>query len=154
MALLILIFWVVLNGRVTWEIVGLGAAVTVLTMAFLCFACDWSMKKELKFYRVLPLVAGYGLTVVWEIVKANLAMMPLIFGGKPDPVVRVIETKLKTRFGKMALSNSITLTPGTITLACHENELTVHCLTRKLAEGLDHTVFEEKLERIEVTLLG
>ncbi len=54
----------------------------------------------------------------------------------------------------MALSNAITLTPGTITLACENDALTVHCLTPALAEGLDHLIFETKLERIEATLRG
>ena len=154
MALLMFLFWMALNGRVTWETVGLGIGITALAMLFLCKACDWSWKKEGKLYRALPLIAAYGCTVVWEIVKANLCMFPVIYGGKPEPVVRVIKTKLQTRLGKMALANSITLTPGTITLAVYHDELTVHCLTSKLAEGLDQTVFEAKLEKIEEALHG
>ena len=154
MGLLIFLFWVTLNGRLTWEITGLGAVVTGAAFVFLCRACDWSVKKEIRLYAALPLIADYAVTVVWEIVKANLAMFPLIYGGKPDPMVRKIHTALKTRLARMALSNAITLTPGTITLACEGDELTVHCLTPALAQGLDHLIFETKLERIEATLHG
>ncbi len=154
MGLLIFLFWIALNGKLTWEIVGIGAAVTAAAFLFVCRMCDWSLKKEGRLYVALPKILGYVLTVIWEIVKANLSMCRLVYGGKPDPRVRTVRTKLKTRLGRMALSNAITLTPGTITLACEGDELTVHCLTPALAEGLDHLIFETKLERIEATLLG
>ncbi len=154
MGLLIFLFWIVLNGRMTLEIAGIGAAVTAAAFVFLCRMCDWSLKKEARLYLTLPRIADYVCTLIWEIVKANLAMCRLVYAGKPDPRVRKIRTKLQTRFGRMALSNAITLTPGTITLACEGGELTVHCLTPALADGLDHLIFETKLERIEATLLG
>ena len=154
MGLMVFLFWITLNGRLTWEIAGLGAAVTVAAFVFLCGSCDWSLKKEFRLYAALPLLLDYAVTVIWEIVKANLAMCRLVYGGKPDPRVRTIHTELKTRLARMALSNAITLTPGTITLACENDALTVHCLTPALAESLDHLIFETKLERIEATLRG
>ena len=154
MGRLICVFWIILNGRLTWEIAGIGAAVTGAAFMFQCRACDWSLKKEIRLYAALPLLLDYACTVIWEIVKANLAMCRLVYGGRPDPRVRSFRTALKTRFARMALSNAITLTPGTITLACQGDELTVHCLTPALAEGLDHLIFETKLERIEATLHG
>ena len=154
MGLMIFLFWIALNVRLTLEIVGIGAAVTAAAFLFLCRSCDWSLKKEARLYIALPRILDYMFTVIWEIVKANLSMCRLVYGGKPDPRVRTIHTNLKTRLARMALSNAITLTPGTITLACEGDELTVHCLTPALAEGLDHLIFETKLERIEATLLG
>ena len=154
MALLILLFWVVLNGRLTGEILLLGMGITALAMLFLCKACDWSLRREGKLYLALPRIIGYALTVIWEIIKANLVMCRVVYGGRPDPVVRTIHTDLKTRFGKMALANSITLTPGTITLAVRGDELTVHCLRPDMAEGLENTVFEKKLKKIEEALHG
>ena len=154
MALLIFAFWMILNGRVTWETLGLGAALAALGMLFLCKACDWSPRREKQLYFALPRIVGYALTVIWEIVKANLVMCRVVYRGRPEPVVRTIHTQLKTRLGRMALANSITLTPGTITLSCRGDELTVHCLTPGMAEGLDQTVFERKLVKIEEALHG
>ncbi len=154
MTLLIFLFWVVLNGRVTWEIGLLGAAVTALGLVFLCRECSWSLKKEAKLYRVAPRIILYCLLVIWEIVKANLKTAIVVWRGQTDPVVRTVETSLKTRFGKMALANSITLTPGTITLSCTENRLTVHCLTQEMACGLENIVFERSLLKIEEALHG
>lgn len=154
MMMLIFAFWVALNGRVTWEIAGLGVLITMLAMAFLCRFCDWSWGREGKLYRSVPYLIAYAATVVWEIVKANLALCRLIYRGRPDPVVRVIHTRLQSRLARTVLANSITLTPGTITLSCEGNELTVHCLTPKMARGLDDSVFERKLVKMEAALRG
>ena len=154
MILLFFTFWIVLNGRVTWEILWLGAAISGLAMLFLWKGCDWSWKKEGRLYRCVPLLIAYSGVVIWEIIKANLNLIRVIYRGRPDPVVRVVETRLKTRLARMVLANCITLTPGTITLACRENELTIHCLTPEMAEGLDHTVFERRLEKMEEALHG
>ena len=154
MALLIFAFWVVLNGRWSLEIGLIGVGVTALALAFLCGACDWSLRKEWGLYKAAPRIVGYCLTVVWEIVKANLNMCQVVYWGEADAVVRVIHTGLKTRMCKMALANAITLTPGTITLAVQGDELTVHCLRPELAEGLDDLIFEKKLLKIEEALHG
>ena len=154
MTLLVFLFWVALNGRATWEVLGLGAAVTAAAMLFLCRLCDWSLRREWGLYKALPLVIAYAGTVIWEIIKANARMVRVVYAGRPEPMVRTIQTKLTTRLGAMVLANSITLTPGTITLSCQKGELTVHCLTASMAQGLDDTVFERRLLKIEEALHG
>ncbi|MBR1586194.1 MAG: Na+/H+ antiporter subunit E [Clostridia bacterium] len=154
MALILFAFWVILNGRLTWEIAWIGALITALGMLFLCACCDWSLRREGGLYRSVPLLIGYAFTVIVEIVKANLKLCRVVYRGTPDPVVRAIPTALTTRMARMVLANSITLTPGTITLACREGELVIHCLTPDMADGLDDTVFERKLRRIEEALHG
>jgi len=105
-------------------------------------------------YRCLPLLVAYMVVLVWEIIKANLALVKVIYRKNPRPVVCTIHTKLKSRMARMLLANSITLTPGTITLTLKGDELTIHCLTPEMAEGLDQTVFEKRLVRIEEVLHG
>lgn len=154
MTLLFFLFWLMLNGRLTWEIAGFGAAIALLAMAFSCTACGWSLKREKRLYLAAPRILAYLGTLVWEIIRANLKTFRVVWAGRPDPVIRTIHTGLRTRMGIMMLANSITLTPGTITLECRGDELTVHCLTAGMAEGLDDTVFEKKLKRIEAIMLG
>ena len=154
MALLFFLFWIMLNGRVTLETAGFGAAVAVLGMLFACKACGWSVEREKKLYRAAPDMIGYLGTLIAEIVKANLRMLQIVWGGKTSPVVCTIHTGLRTGIARMILANSITLTPGTITLDCRGDELTVHCLTEKMADGLEKNIFEKKLKRIEAVLFG
>lgn len=154
MAILIYGFWLVLNGRLTGEIMLLGIPVMGIAMLFACKFCDWSLKKEWGLYRCIPLLIAYMAVVVWEIIKANLALTRVVYRKQPQPVVCTVQTKLKSRMARMLLANSITLTPGTITLTLKGDELTIHCLTPEMAEGLDQTVFEKRLQKIEEVLHG
>jgi multicomponent Na+:H+ antiporter subunit E len=47
------------------------------------------------------------------------------------------------------LANSITLTPGTITVSLTDDHLLVHCLDKSLAEGMDDSVFVRLLQKME-----
>ena len=49
----------------------------------------------------------------------------------------------------MVLANSITLTPGTITVGLEGQEFYVHCLDKELAEGMENSIFVELLEKME-----
>ena len=49
----------------------------------------------------------------------------------------------------MLLANSITLTPGTITIEQREDEYTVHCLDSSFIEGIEKSTFVKLLERME-----
>ena len=59
-----------------------------------------------------------------ELIKANCHMAKLVLGGcrKVDPGIVKIPVDLKSDYGKAALANSITLTPGTITMEIAEEE--------------------------------
>ena len=47
------------------------------------------------------------------------------------------------------LANSITLTPGTITVSLEGDTYCVHCLDKSMAEGIESSIFVQKLHRIE-----
>lgn len=59
------------------------------------------------------------------------------------------KTKLKSDFTRMLLANSITLTPGTITVSLKGDEYTIHCLDESLSEGLENSDFEKALMKLD-----
>ena len=71
-----------------------------------------------------------------------MAVFKMIYSSRYElePVVIHFKTNLTSTFARVLLANSITLTPGTIT---------VHCLDKDLAVGIDSSIFVELLERIE-----
>ena len=71
-----------------------------------------------------------------------------------QPVIVRFKTDLKTKTARVLLANSITLTPGTITVALQDNEYTVHCLDRRFSEGLSDSVFVRLLHKIEGQVAG
>ena len=58
-------------------------------------------------------------------------------------------TNLKSDFTRMLLANSITLTPGTITVSMEDGEYTIHCLDTSLSEGLENSDFEKALMKLD-----
>lgn len=154
MALLLFAFWVALNARLTLEVAAIGLIVLLAVLAFLCAFTGWSLRKELAVYRLLPRAVLFALALLWEIVKANMGVARVVYFGKPKPVVRHIQTKLSTRTGRTMLCNAITLTPGTISLLEKDGLITVHCLTQRMAQGLDDMPLEKRLLEMEAIIRG
>jgi len=151
MFLVFLALWIIFNGKFTLEIFLFGLGIAALAYAFICKFMDFSVQMEITFWKRAYLIARYVGILVVEIVKANLATMRLLFSekNKIEPVLVHFKTPLKTRAAKVFLANSITLTPGTITVSLEEDEFQVHCLDKSLAEGLSDSVFVRELLKIE-----
>ena len=149
MSVVLWLFFVLLNGKLTWEIALLGVAVTALAMLFSCAFLDWSLRRELRFLRLAPKILAYGVYLFFEIVKANLVTLRRIYSRREvEPAVVTFQTKLKKRWQRVLLANSITLTPGTITLEEAGDRLTVHCLDRADSE-LSDSAMERRIARLE-----
>ena len=151
MLLLFFAVWIVFNGRITLEIALFGVAVVGLMFAFICRFMDYSMEKERALYRKIPFFCKYVVLLVREIVKANLTVCHMILTRREmmEPVIVKVHTNLKTETARVILANSITLTPGTITVSLTEQELLVHCLDKSLAEGMGDSEFVKLLEKLE-----
>ena len=107
-------------------------------------------KKELAFFRRIPAAVCYAGILLREILRANLAVIRMVWRKKaPDPCLTTFSVPLKTTAARVALSDSITLTPGTITTDQDGDLLTVHCLDRTMAEGLETSCFVRRLQTME-----
>ena len=133
------------------EICILGILVSAAIFAFLCRFLDYSVKKELLLFRLFPLFVRYLWVLVEEIVKANVCVLKIILSPElqPEPAVVYFDTRLRSGIARVMLADSITLTPGTITVSLEGNHYCVHCLDRELAQGLEDSVFVELLEEME-----
>lgn len=151
MLLLFFLVWVVFNGRLTLEIALFGVAVAGAVFCFVCKFMDYSLQKELRFYRLIPAFAQYLYYLVKEIIAANLAVSQMILTRKEqmEPVIVHVHTELKSETARMILANSITLTPGTITVSLTDDDLLVHCLDKSLSGGMEDSVFTRLLKRME-----
>ena len=97
----------------------------------------------------------YLFVFLWAVVKSNIDVAARVLSPKMpiNPGIVRVKTKLKTRLGRLILANSITLTPGTITVDIGGDELFIHWIdvtagdtdgaTKKIVSG-----FEKYLEVI------
>lgn len=151
MLLLLFLAWIIFNGQLTAEILVFGVVICSALFAFICGFLGHSIRRELAIYRRLPLYGRYLWLLLKEIVQANLGVCRLILTRKEvaEPVLVRIPTDLKTETARVILANSITLTPGTITVSLTERELLVHCLDKSLAGGMADSDFVKLLRQIE-----
>jgi multicomponent Na+:H+ antiporter subunit E len=66
-----------------------------------------------------------------------------------NPMLINIKNNLKTDLGMVILANSITLTPGTVTIDVNENEFLVHVISEKAAQSLISGEMQARVKKIE-----
>ena len=90
--------------------------------------------------------------ITWEVVKANLHVFKLAMtkAGYEEMAPRVVtfKTYLKTDFAKFVLANSITLTPGTITMLIRGDIVHVHTMSQFLEDDLLEGAIERKVAEV------
>lgn len=151
MLLLFFLVWVVFNGQITLEIGLFGVAISLTVFWFVCRFMDYSPEKELRLYRSIPGFFQYLYYLVKEIITANITVSHMILTRKEqmEPVIVYVHTGLKSETAQVILANSITLTPGTITVSLTDDVLVVHCLDKSLSEGMEDSVFVRLLQKLE-----
>jgi multicomponent Na+:H+ antiporter subunit E len=133
--LVLLAFWVVLSGFFDTLHLGSGllctAAVALLSRELQTMELPGPGRRRLHlaavpWYRIAPFV----LWMVRQIAIANWQVVRVIFDPRLPikPALVRFRTTLTTDLGKTIFANSITLTPGTITVRAHDGEFVVHAL--------------------------
>lgn len=151
MFLLFFLIWVIFNGQLTWEIAAFGVVIATVMYLFICKFMGYKPEMDLILCRKFFLILQYVFVLVKEIVKANYAVIKMIMSSRYEiePVIVRFRTDLKTAPARILLANSITLTPGTITVSLEGDEYVVHCLDKELAKGINSSIFVTLLRQLE-----
>ena len=152
MGVLLFLIWVILNGRITAEILLFGAAAAALTEFFACKALGYGgIASDLRFFKNLPLLIWFAADLILEIFKSSFQVMGVALRGRtPDPVLVEIESGLGSNVKNVMLANCITLTPGTVTVLQEGDHLVIHCLLPEYGEGLTESSFLKILRRMSL----
>lgn len=97
-------------------------------------------------------LAGYVAWLAWEIVKANLDVARRILSpGTPPISPRIIRVKAsqESELAQVIYANSITLTPGTISIDVEGGEILVHALHEDAASGVEAGEMDRRCARLE-----
>ncbi len=134
-AVLALLWWI-LSGSTSFKLVGLGI-VSVLFTAYVAQRLQAVDRESLPLHMAKRLL-GYWPYLLWQIVLSNIAMSRLILSRNPDLDPRIIRVNIrqKSDLGKVVLGNSITLTPGTVTLDFGEDDIEVYAINEEAANGV------------------
>ncbi len=135
-ASLIFLFWFMLSGHTEALLIGLGIFSTLLSVYL-------SKRMNIIDHESYPVhlsfrLLRYYLFLGKEIIKANIDVMKRIItpGNSISPQIITIPASKQTDLSKVIYANSITLTPGTVTLELAGDEIKIHALSKEGAEDL------------------
>ena len=134
--LILFAFWLVLSGHYDALHLSLGLVCAALVAVFsydLLPPEVTSPETLRKAWRCLHYIPW----LLYQVVLANLHVVYLvIYPHKIRPQIIRFKTSLTSDLSKVTLGNSITLTPGTITMEIDDGEFYVHALSDKVARDL------------------
>lgn len=96
-------------------------------------------------------IPAYWLWLLIQIIKANIDVAKTILGmGEPaSPNIINVKPSQRSELGQVIYANSITLTPGTISVELENGEIMVHALTRGSADDLATGAMDRRVTRLE-----
>ncbi len=147
--------WIVLSGNIDGPHLTMGliscALVTALSSDLLIGLGSANGANKRLLPISIPRLIKYLFWLLWELVLSNLHVLRLALSpsGMKDVRPRIIrfQTKLESPLARFMLANSITLTPGTITIELEGNDLFIHAINETTAKGLEGPM-EKKIGRI------
>jgi multicomponent Na+:H+ antiporter subunit E len=150
---LLTFIWFAANSSIAIEALATGLLISA-ALAYI-FSRNSSVWQDVRFSpsRLYHFVLYTGVFLV-ELVKANMNMLRYVYAPRIDinPGIVRITTRLKTPVGRLALANSIALTPGSLVIDIEGDSLFVHWLDVKTTDPDQATrliagPFEEDLEQ-------
>ena len=142
--------WLLNSGHYTPLMIGFGA----LSSLFVVFL-SWRMgivDREAMPVQLLPRAVMYLPWLVKEIFKSNVDVARRILSPfEPDVSPRIFNTGVTQRsdLGRVIYANSITLTPGTVSIGVRGAYITVHAIAEEVAEGLLEGEMDRRVTRFE-----
>jgi multicomponent Na+:H+ antiporter subunit E len=151
---LLLGLWLLLNGSISVEVIVSGAIAAMLIIFI--FSMRHPVFSEMNINpRTLLYLAAYPFVFFAALIRANIdvALRVLSPSLPIKPAIVEVKTRLNYRIGRLFLANSITLTPGTLSVDIVDDSLFIHWIdasstdiekaTREIVRG-----FEKYLEVI------
>ena len=143
------IVWLLLSGHFEPLILALGLASCVVVVAI-------TRRMDLIDHEGHPIhltrrAVGYWLWLSWEVVKANIDVAKRVLAPKLNisPTMVRLTASQKSDLGLVIYANSITLTPGTVSVDVEPGEILVHALSRDAAEDLKGGEMDRRVEQVE-----
>ena len=136
LGLVLFALWLLLSGFLEPLLVGFGIA-SALFVAWIAYRMD-VIDREGHPIHLTARILFYWPWLLWEIVKANVDVARRILSPQLtiSPTLVRVPTSQQSELGHVIYANSITLTPGTVSLDLKGDTIEVHALSREGAESL------------------
>ena len=143
--------WLLLSGHYTPLILTLGLVSVVVVVAI-------AMRMDVLDHESLPIhltryFPGYWIWLGVEIVKANIDVAKRVWSPSLpiSPTLFLLETSQPGALGQVIYANSITLTPGTVSVALEDGKILVHAIAREVGDDLAAGEMDRRVSRLEAS---
>ncbi len=150
--LLIFLFglWIALCGRITAETLLFGVLAAGWVWALSLRMLDILFRKDFRLLLRLPRLASF-LLLLWKemMVSAFRVMRRIWSPARPSSGTAEFIPEVTTAAGRILLADSITLTPGTITVEAEKGRFLVHCLAGTDAPSVPSVSLVRSIRHLE-----
>jgi len=153
LTLILVVIWLLLSGMWTHPIIlPLGAASVILTV-WIAFRLE-IIDRDTDPLRLMIPSLRYWPWLLGQIVRANLQVASRIIRGQDSlsPRITAVKSTQKSDLGRSIFANSITLTPGTVTIRVRDDDILYYALNEDLIRELDEGEMDRRVTRLEQQL--
>ena len=142
-------FWLLMSGIYTPLILFLGA-ISVIFVLYLTKRMD-ALDEDVFEFKLKRKHFSYWSWLAKEIFKANIDVSKVILSPKMNLSPRLVRVPLSqsNELATVIYANSITLTPGTVSVDIEGDEIIVHALTQGLMDGLTEGDMDQRVNYLE-----
>jgi len=149
LSLSLVIFWLLNSGHNTPLMLSLGA-LSIALVLYISHRMDVVDHESQPLHITLKL-PGYFVWLTKAIIRDNYLVVKHIWLGNKtiSPTLKTIKASQQTDVGKVIYANSITLTPGTVTVKLEGDQFMIHALLRQSIEDLEAGEMDRRVTRLE-----
>ena len=141
--------WLLLSGHYTPLILAFGLISVVAVVAI-------ALRMDVVDHEGFPIhltrrFPGYWLWLAVEIIKANIDVAKRVWSPSLpiSPTLYLLNTSQPNELGQVIYANSITLTPGTVSVSLVDGKILVHAIAREVGDDLSAGEMDRRVARLE-----
>ncbi len=149
--ILLMAFWLLISASTHWQHILVGAIFSLILTVFWSNLNISAVNRTNFTILQAFLLIKYFVHLVIEIVIANISVAMIVLNPRLpiSPGIVIMRCDLERSLLRVLYVNSITLTPGTITVELEDNLLIVHALTEDVAHGVEDWALNRRLMEME-----
>lgn len=136
--LVLAVFWLLLSGFLKPLLLGFGV-VSVALVVFLLRRMDMTDTENQKL-AINPYFLQYSIWLLGQVILSSLEVTKLVWSNKKkvSPAIAKLPVTNVPKRSRVLYANSITLTPGTLSIDIDDKHVTVHALNEASLDSLRH----------------
>jgi multicomponent Na+:H+ antiporter subunit E len=143
--LLLFLFWLILSAKLDLVIIITGLLASLLVVFYNYDLIFNPLEATRLTLRTIKRLIVLFFVLIMNIVKSNIEVAKIVLSPKMkiDPGFVSIRQPLKKELNQAFYANAITLTPGTLSIDCSNNEIIVHGLVQSQVKSIEGSSLEK-----------